>query len=100
MGAKQFSKLDASLGFWQIKFDKETSNLLAFGTTTGIFRLKWFGKTLAEQDSCLSIILLKVRVSGLKLNKNKCQFCKEPIAFEGHMIFSKCIWVDSSKLMQ
>ena len=32
LGACFFSKLDASLGYWQIKVDKESSHLVAFGT--------------------------------------------------------------------
>ena len=39
-GAKCFSKLDASSGYWQIKVDRESSNLLTFGTTIGRFRFK------------------------------------------------------------
>ena len=111
-GAKYFSKLDASSGYWQIKVDRESSNLLTFGTTIGRFCFKrlpygihsasevfqktvssiisdiqgsansqddiviW-GKTLEEHDNRLRKVLLKVRESGLKLNKNKCQFRKK-----------------------
>ena len=39
-GAKYFSKLDDSSGYWQIKVDRESSNLLNFGTTIGRFRFK------------------------------------------------------------
>ena len=39
-GAKYFSKLDASSGYWQIKVDRESSNLLTVGTTIGRFRFK------------------------------------------------------------
>ena len=38
-GSQYFSKLDASSGYWQIKVDEESSNLLTFGTPFG--RL-WF----------------------------------------------------------
>ena len=44
------------------------------------------------------IVLLKVRVSALKLNENKFQFCKESIVFVRHIITSEGIWVDSSKI--
>ena len=40
LGAKYFSKLDASSGYWQIKVDRESSNLLTFGTTIGRFQIK------------------------------------------------------------
>ena len=131
-GAKYFSKLDASSGYWQIKVDRESSNLLTFGTSIGIFRFKrlpysihsasevfqktvssiisdiqgsansqddmviW-GKTFAEHDNRLRKVLLKVRESGLKLNKNKCQFHKNSIVFLGHIISSEGIKVDPSK---
>ena len=133
-GAKYFSKLDASSGYWQIKVDRESSNLLTFGTTIGRFRFKrlpyaygiysvseffqktvssiisdiqgsansqddiviW-AKTLAEHENHLQKVLLKVRESGLKLNKNKCQLCKYPIVFLGHIISSEGIRVDPSK---
>ena len=39
-GAEDFSKLDASSGYWRIKVDRESSNLLTFGTTIGRFRFK------------------------------------------------------------
>ena len=35
-----FSKLDASSGYWQIKVDEQSSNLLTFGTPSGIYRFK------------------------------------------------------------
>ena len=37
-GAKYFSKLDASSGYWQIKVDEETSKRLAFMTPKGRYR--------------------------------------------------------------
>ncbi|VDI33051.1 Hypothetical predicted protein [Mytilus galloprovincialis] len=37
-GAKYFSKLDASSGFWNIKLDEESSNLCAFNTPFGRFK--------------------------------------------------------------
>ena len=37
-GAKCFAKLDASSGYWQIKVDEETSNLLTFNTPFGRYR--------------------------------------------------------------
>ena len=39
--AKYFSKLDATSGYWQIKVDRESSNLLTFGTAIIRFYFKW-----------------------------------------------------------
>ena len=39
-GAKYFSKLDASSGYWQIKVDDESSKLLAFNTPFGQYKFK------------------------------------------------------------
>ena len=35
-GAKTFSKLDASSGYWQIKVDQASTKLLAFNTSFGV----------------------------------------------------------------
>ena len=135
LGVKYFLKSDASSGYWQINVDRESSNLLTFGTTIGRFHLKqlpygihstsevflktvssiisdiqgsansqddivmWV-KTLAEHDNCLRKVLLKVKESGSKLNKNKCQFWKNSVIFLGHIISSEGIRVDPSKLTQ
>ena len=135
LGVKYFLKSDASSGYWQINVDRESSNLLTFGTTIGRFHLKQLSygihstsevflktvssvisdiqgsansqdaivmwvKTLAEHDNCLRKVLIKVRESGLKLNKNKCQFWKNSVIFLGHIISSEGIRVDPSKLTQ
>ena len=39
-GAKFFTKLDASSGYWQIKVDQESSKLLTFTTPFGRYRFK------------------------------------------------------------
>ena len=39
-GARYFSKLDASNGYWQIKIDTESSKLLTFATPFGKFCFK------------------------------------------------------------
>ena len=38
--ASYFSKLDTSSGYWQIKVDKQSSNLLAFGTHSSSYFFK------------------------------------------------------------
>ena len=39
-GTSYFSKLDASSGYWQIKVDEQSSNLLTFGTPSGRYCFK------------------------------------------------------------
>ena len=56
-----------------------------------------WGKTLQEHDERLRKVFLKIRESGLKLNKTKCQIRKQPIVFLGHIISSEGIKIDPSK---
>ena len=39
-GACYFSKLDASSGYWQVKVDDKSADLLTFGTLLGRYRFK------------------------------------------------------------
>ena len=55
------------------------------------------GKFLQEHDERLRKIFLKIRESGLKLNKTKCQIRKQSIVFLGHIISSEGIKIDPSK---
>ena len=55
-----------------------------------------WGKTLQEHEECLRKIFLKIRESGLKLNKTKCQIRKQLIVFLGHIV-SEGIKIDPSK---
>ena len=92
-GTSYFSKLDTSKGYWEIKVDKQNSNLLVFGTRSGRYQ----GKSFKEHDKCLRKVFLKIRECGLKLNKTKCQIRKESFVFLGHIILSGGIKMDPSK---
>ena len=109
-------KLDTSSDYWQIKVDRESSNLLTLGTIIGrsnfkgltygihstseIFRKTFssivsdiqgsenfqddimiWAKTLAEHGNCLRKVLLKVKESGLILNKKNVSFAKIVLYF-------------------
>ena len=56
-----------------------------------------WGKTLQEYDERLRKVFLKIRESGLKVNKTKCQIRKQSIVFLGHIILSEGIKIDPSK---
>ena len=56
-----------------------------------------WGKTLQEHDKGLRKVFLKIRESGLKLNKTKCQITKQSILFLRHIISSEGIKIDPSK---
>ena len=49
------------------------------------------GKTLQERDERLRKVFLKIRETGLKLNKTKCQIRKKLIVFLGHITSSENI---------
>ena len=55
-------------------------------------------KTLQEHDQCLRKVFLKIRESGLKLNKTKFQIRKQSIVFLGHIISSEGIKIDPWKI--
>ena len=134
-GASYFSKLDASSGYWQIKVDEQSSNLLTFGTPSGRYRFKrlpygihsasevfqrevtsiisdipgsansqddfvvW-GKTLQEHDERLRKVFLKIRESGLKLNKTKCQIKNSRLYFWDTLFRQKVLNLIPQKLTQ
>ncbi|XP_021372001.1 uncharacterized protein LOC110462385 [Mizuhopecten yessoensis] len=108
VGAKVFSKLDTSSGFYQIPLEESSSRLTTFITLFGrfafrrvpfgitsapeIFQRKMlelltglegveaiiddtliYGKTQEKHDKRLTKVLDRIRASGLKLNKDKCE---------------------------
>lgn len=120
-GAKVFSKLDASSGFYQIPLDDKSCELTTFITPMGRYCFKRipfgitsapeifqrhmsellsgldgvkvivddvliYGKDDAEHDQHLSAALRKIHDSGLKLNRDKCEFRKTKIEYFGHTI--------------
>ena len=54
-------------------------------------------KTLQGHGECMRNILLKIRESGLKLNKIKCQIRKQSVVFLEHIILSEGIKIGLSK---
>ena len=102
-GARYFSKLNASSGYWQTKLDEESCfnscfnkfNRLPFGVSNApeIFQMDMaeiiegiegvanaqddiivWGDTKEVHDQRLHKVLSRIKDSGLKLNREKCQF--------------------------
>ena len=132
-GAKYFTKLGASSGYWQIKVDEESSKLLTFATPFGRYKFNrlpfgihsasevfqqniaeiiedgegtknnqddiiiW-GATIDELNKRTVKVLKKIRASGLRLNKSKCNICAESVTFLGHRISSKGVSPDTEKV--
>ena len=56
-----------------------------------------WGKDEEEHDRRLEEVLMRIRASGLKLNKKKCQFRKDQLIFLGHKITGEGIEADPAK---
>ena len=56
-----------------------------------------WGRTLAEHNERLNKVFLKIRKSGLKLNRKKCQIAVKSIVFLGHIISSEGVKVKPAK---
>ena len=62
-----------------------------------LFVIVWI-RTLAEHNEHLHKLLLKIRKSGPKLNKNKCQIGVKSTIFLGHILSSEGVKVDAAKV--
>ena len=97
VGAKVFSKIDASAAFWRLKLDKENSALCTFNTPYGIKSaseifhrelrnlfegvegvenihddIVIYTKTVKEHMEKVKQVLAILRKKGLRLNRPKC----------------------------
>ena len=83
----------------QVKFYREITSIISNipGSANSQDDFVVWGKTLQEYDERLRKVFLKIRESGLKLNKTKCQIRKQSIVFLGHIISSEGIKIDPSK---
>ena len=56
-----------------------------------------FGKNQEEHDSRLHAVLMRLSLSGITINSEKCEFSKNRLAFLGHIIDSQGISADPNK---
>ena len=132
-GARYFSKLDATSGYWQIPLEEESSYLITFNTHMGRYRFRvipfgivcaqevfhrtidekfrnmkgvetviddfliW-GKTLEEHDRNLKKCLDRIKVFGLTLNQDKCEFRLTEIEYLGEKLTQNGILPDEKKI--
>ena len=57
-----------------------------------------FGATIDEHDRRLNSVLQQIKASGLKLNKNKCEFAESEMLFLGHKISCHGMLPDTAKV--
>ena len=55
------------------------------------------GRDKKEHDSCLHVVLKKLKAAGITLNKEKCQFSCKKVVFLGHVIDANGVSPDPAK---
>ncbi|XP_008189883.1 uncharacterized protein LOC103311865 [Acyrthosiphon pisum] len=103
-GAKLFTVLDASKGFWQLPLTLKSSKLTTFITPFGRYRFKrlpfgikiapevfhkTFTKSKEEHDDILRKVLDKALSVGIKFNREKSQIAVNEVKFLGHIFSEK-----------
>ncbi|KAL0159663.1 hypothetical protein M9458_043388, partial [Cirrhinus mrigala] len=95
-GASVFSTIDLNSGYWQVSMDEESKPKTAFVTHLGLMP-----RNLPEVDghfSDLQAVLHKLEVAGLTINLKKSKFCLSEITFLGHVVSTKGVSADPSKV--
>ena len=98
-GRYRFKRLPYGIHSASEVFQREVTSIISDipGSANSQDDFVVWGKTLQEHDERLRKVFLKIRESGLKLNKTKCQIRKQSIVFLGHIISSEGIKIDPSK---
>lgn len=80
-------------------FQQKMSSLLRDHTGTEVVMddILIFGKDKEDHDRNLQAVMKTIKASGLKLNKDKCQFRKPEIHYFGHIIGKNGIKPDTEK---
>ena len=64
-----FSKLDASSGYWQVKLDEASSNMLAFSTPFGRYKFKRLPFGIHSASEVFQIKIAEI-IEGIDLAEN------------------------------
>ena len=98
-GRYRFKRLPYGIHSASEFFQREVTSIISdiSGSANSQEDFVVWGKTLQEHDERLRKVFLKIRESGLKLNKTKCQVRKQSIVFLGHIISSEGIKIDPSR---
>ena len=98
-GRNRFKRLPYGIHSASEVFQREVTSIISdiSGSAKSQNDFVAWGKTLQEYNKRLRKVFLKIRESGLKLNKTKCQIRKQSIAFLGHIISSEGIKIGPSK---
>ena len=90
-GRYRFNRLPYGIHSASEVFQREVTSIISDspGSATSRDDFVVWGKTLQEHGERLRKVFLKMRESGLKLNKSKFQIRKHSIVFLGHIISSE-----------
>ena len=100
LGRYRFKKLPYRIHSASEVFQQEITSIISDVPSSANSQddiIVW-GRTLAEHNEHLKKVFLKIRKSGLKLNKRKCQIQLKSIVFLGNIISSEGIKVDPAKI--
>jgi hypothetical protein len=86
-GAKYFTVLNATAGYWNVPLSKEASILTTLS-----------GSTREDHDERLRAALTAARRNGVKFNPNKIQKCSSEIKLFGELITKDGLMPDPSKV--
>ncbi|XP_048756258.2 uncharacterized protein LOC125667020 [Ostrea edulis] len=96
MGRYCFKRVPFGITIFQRKMTELLKNLK--GTEVIIDDILIYGTSKEEHDARLDSVLQTIYHSGLKLNRDKCEFCKPEIEYFGHIISAKGIQPSADRI--
>ena len=100
LGRYRFKRLPCGIHSVSEVFQREITSIISDvpGSANSQDDIIVWGRTLAEHNERLNKVFLKIRKSGLKLNRKKCQIGVKSIVFLEHIISSEGIKLDPAKI--